>query len=217
MIRTPSQVDQVTLDWGVTGIAANIGVRVLDDSGNTTIARTTGFTEYPAGSGFYYLDDFTFPDTKGSYTLFFDVDGGTGAPGNTATEELEITSTIGTPFVGDTYATTDELFRILKIRNPSADQTTAAERVLAAATGEINAEIDLADGDSVTGWQVDLCEQVCLDRAADLWRHTESIAGITGLLGDTGGTETPLQLVGRYAWTRYADRLAPLKGQWGIA
>src|SRR5574338_589901 len=123
MRRKPGQIDQVTLDWGVTGIANDIGVRVLDNEGATTIARTTGFVEYPAGSGFYYLDDFTFPDTRGSYTLFFDVDGGVGAPGSTATEELEITSSAGEPFDGDTYATTSELFRILKIRSPSADQT----------------------------------------------------------------------------------------------
>lgn len=213
MIRTPGQIDQVVLDWGVTGLAASIGVRVLDNSGATTIARTTGFTEYPAGSGVYYLDNFTFPDTKGSYTLFYDVDAGTGAPGNTATEDLEITSTIGEPFVGDTYATTSELFRILKIRTPTADQTTAAERLLATATGEINAEIDRADDDPVAGWEVSLCESVCLDRAADLWRHTESIPGITGLLGDEG---TPLQPA-RYSWERYSQRLAPLKRQWGIA
>lgn len=215
MIRTPGQVDQVTLDWGVTGIAADVGVRVLDDSGNTTIARTTGFVEYPAGSGFYYLDDFTFPTTRGSYTLFFDVDGGTGAAGNTATEDLEITSTIGAPFVGDTYATTSELFRILKVRTPTDDQTAAAVRVLAAATGEINSEIDREDDDPVSGWEVDLCQQVCLDRAADLWRHTESIPGVTGLLGDEGGTMA--QPFGRYSWERYAQRLSPLKRQWGFA
>src|SRR5262245_8509384 len=39
------------------------------------------------------------------------------------------------------YATTAELFRTLKIRQPSEEQTNAAERVLAAAAGEINAEI----------------------------------------------------------------------------
>jgi len=215
VIRTAGQTDQVTLDWGVTGLAADIGVRVLDDSGTTTIARTTGFVEYPAGSGFYYLDNFTFPTTKGSYTLFFDVDAGVGAPGNTATEELEITSTIGTPFVGDTYATTDELFRILKIRAPTADQTTAAERVLSVATGEINVELDRLDTDPVAGWEVDVCTGVCLDRAADLWRHTESIPGLLSSLDDVSQSVTLQPL--RYSWERYAQRLAPLKRQWGLA
>lgn len=212
MIRTPGQVDQITLDWGVTGLATSIGVRILDDSGNTTIGRTTGFTEYPAGTGFYYLDNFTFPTTKGSYTLFFDVDAGTGAPGNTATEDLEITSTIGTPFVGDTYATTTDLFRILKVRDPSSDQTAAATRVLSIATGEINAELDREDDDPVAGWEVDLCVGVCLDRAADLWRHTESVPGVLGVL-DEAVSATP----GRYSWERYAQRLAPAKRQWGLA
>jgi hypothetical protein len=218
MIRTAGQVDQVVLDWGVTGIAASIGVRVLDNSGDTTIARTTGFTEYPAGSGVYYLDDFTFPDTRGSYTLFYDVDAGVGAPGNTATEELEITSTIGEPFSGDTYATADELARILKIRTPSADQTAALERALAIATYEIDREIDRDDDDPVAGAETSLCVQVCLDRAADLWRHTESIPGLTGLLGDQGDVVTSQRFPWvRYSWERYAQRLAPLKGNFGIA
>ena len=88
------------------------------------------------------------------------------------------------------------------------------------ATGEINAEIDRADDDPIAGWEIDLAEQVCLDRAADLWRHTESIPGVTGLLGDEGGFATstgPLLAYQRYSWERYAQRLAPLKEQFGIA
>jgi hypothetical protein len=54
---------------------------------------------------------------------------------------------------------------------------------------------------------------VNLDRAADLWRHTESIPGITGLLGDDGSVALP----GRYSWNRYAERLAGCKNQWGLA
>lgn len=213
MIRTPGQIDQVTLDWGVTGLAASIGVRVLDNSGATTIARATGFAEYPAGSGVYYLAPFTFPDDLGSYTLFYDVDGGTGAPGSTATEDLEITSTRGEPFVGDIYATELELFRILKIRTPTTDQTTAATRVLSVATGEINAELNREDDDPVSGWEADMCSSVCLDRAADLWRHTESVPGLMGVLDEQAMPTSP----GRYSWERYAQRLAPLKRQWGFA
>lgn len=113
----------------------------------------------------------------------------------------------------DAFASTAELFRILKIRTPSADQRNAAERVLAAAAGEIRSEIDLADATTLDGWEYDLCAQVNLDRAADLWRHTESIPGVTGLLGDDGSVPVP----GRYSWERYAQRLAPLKDQFGLA
>jgi hypothetical protein len=111
------------------------------------------------------------------------------------------------------YATSGELARILKIRNPSDEQRSAMERVLIAAAGEIDAEINLAADAELESWQLALAAQVNLDRAADLWRHTESIPGVTGLLGD----EVQAALPGRYSWERYAQRLAPLKNQWGIA
>lgn len=111
------------------------------------------------------------------------------------------------------FATSTELARILKIRTPSTEQSAALDRVLLAAAGEIYAEIDLAATDTLADWETDLCTQVNLDRAADLWRHTESIPGITGLLGDEGSPIPP----GRYSWERYAQRLAPVKRQWGVA
>lgn len=112
------------------------------------------------------------------------------------------------------YATAAELARILKIRSPSTEQTTAMQRVLDTATQEINDEMDRAtDATALTSDQEQLVEQVCLDRAADLWHHTESRTGLTGLLGDEGAVLTP----GRYSWERYAQRLAPVKDQWGLA
>ena len=93
MRRTPGAVDQLFVDWGSTG--ATLGVRVLDNSGGTTIARQTGFVEFPVGSGLYYLDPFTVPDERGSYSIVYDDDGGTAAPGHTASEDLEITSSTG--------------------------------------------------------------------------------------------------------------------------
>jgi hypothetical protein len=111
------------------------------------------------------------------------------------------------------YVDTTELFRVLKVRNATTEQTTAAERVLLVATGEINAEVDLADGDTLDeDWQQALLESVCLDRAADLWRHTESIPGVLGALDEALAAP-----VLRYSWERYAQRLAPLKDQWGLA
>lgn len=112
----------------------------------------------------------------------------------------------------DPYVTVVELARILKIINPSVAQTAALERVLSAAAGEINSEIGMTNSE-LSGWQLDLCAGVNLDRAADLWRHTESIPGMTGLLGDGDGFSLP----GRYSWNRYAERLAAVKSEWGIA
>lgn len=115
------------------------------------------------------------------------------------------------------YTTTEELARILKLGagRPVSDQQEAAlVRVLTTAQVEIDSEIDLADdADALTADQLQLAANVQLDRAADLWRHTEAIPGITGLMGDSGEIVTP----GRYSWERYAQRLAPLKDQFGIA
>jgi len=114
------------------------------------------------------------------------------------------------------YADSTELARVLKIRTPSTDQAAALDRVLLAAAGEINAEIDLADGNTLADWQTAICAQVNLDRAADLWRHTESAAGMTGLMGDNGETIMPGRYI-RYSWERYAQRLVPCKDQFGVA
>lgn len=211
MRRTPGQVDQLFLDTGQTGLT--VGARVLDNSGATTIARTTGFVEFPAGTGLYYLDDFTFPDDRGSYTILYDWDGGTAAPGNTATEELEITSSLGEPFTGDTYITVDELALALKIRSPSTDQQDQLERVLIAATYEIDQELDREDDDPVSGVEVGLVQAVCKRRATELWELQSLPLGLSGLAGDLGGTA----YLARNSWEKYAFDLAPLKRQWGIA
>lgn len=112
------------------------------------------------------------------------------------------------------FATVAELARILHIRTvpiPAA-QEAAMERVLQAAAGEIEAELNRPDGDMLEDWELKLCAQVNLDRAADLWRHTESVPGIVGI-----PDEAMPSTFGRYSWNRYAERLAPIKRQWGLA
>lgn len=207
----PGSTDQLFVDWGATG--ATIGVRVLDNEGATTIARATGFLEFPAGSGLYYLDPFTFPDTAGSYTIVYDDDAGTAAPGHTATEDLTVTSSTGEPFDGDTYADTDELFRVLKIRQPSAEQVTAGERVLAAATYEIDRFLDRPDDDPIAGAQVSLAIEVCIERAVEHWRQQEAPWGLVPI----GGQMQESQFVARDTFERHAAKLQPAKLQWGLA
>jgi hypothetical protein len=110
------------------------------------------------------------------------------------------------------YATVDELARILKIRQPSAEQEAAMERVLLAAAGEINAEIDLDTDEGLAGWQVALAQEVNLERAVEHWRQQESPFGLIGL-----GAELPAERTARDSWERHAHKLAPLKSQWGLA
>jgi hypothetical protein len=135
--------------------------------------------------------------------LFVDADS------DTSSVTAAIRNAAGTSTV---YTTVAELTRILKLRTPTVDQTAAMNRVIAAAAGEINAEIDLAADDELADWELDLCAQVNLDRAADLWRHTESVPGLVGIPDEAMPTT-----FGRYSWERYAQRLAPIKQQWGLA
>jgi hypothetical protein len=74
------------------------------------------------------------------------------------------------------------------------------------------AEIDLVDPGDLSESDVALCASVNLDRAADLWRHTESAPGILGVVD-----EAVPSTFGRYSWERYGQRLSTVKQQWGIA
>lgn len=110
------------------------------------------------------------------------------------------------------YASTDELFRILKIRNATAEQILAAERVLLAATGEIDSEINLATGDMLADWESSLAEEVCLERAVEHWQQQGAPFGLLGLSAESG-----VAFASKDSWGRHAEKLAPLKGQWGLA
>jgi len=114
------------------------------------------------------------------------------------------------------YATTDDLFRVLKVgvqgRPPTADQVVAAQGDLDTATLEINAELDWPDDHApATSEQLEAFRAICIDRAADLWRHRESMAGVSAF------EDVAPAIPGRYSWERYAQRLAPYKAQWGLA
>jgi hypothetical protein len=204
----PGATDQLFVDWATSG--ATIGVRVLDLEGNTTIARTTGFVEFPAGTGLYYLDPFTFPDENGSYELVYDDDGGTAAPGHTATEDLTVSGEAVSP---EAYATTEELFRLLHIRQPTADQEIAGARVLAAASYEVDRELDADEDDVLTAQQTSIAKIVTLERAVEHWRQQESAFGLLTVEGIAGATER----IARDTWERHANTLASAKFRWGIA
>lgn len=111
------------------------------------------------------------------------------------------------------YIDADELARVLEIRSPSAEQTAAMERVLAAATREIDSELDRPEGsDPLVDDDLALAEQVCLQRAAELWNLQEVPLGLAGI-----GTEFGPSYLARDSWEKYAFTLAPLKEQWGLA
>lgn len=207
----PGSAYEAVIDWGATG--ATLGMRVVDNAGATTVARVTGFNEYPAGSGIYYRGGNTAPSAAGQYTLVFDDDGGTAAVGHVATDDLVVNfSTLSSDSAGDVYATREELARLLK-----TNATTYADQLdecLVAAAGEINSELGLLEDDAVPlseTWQLALAAQVNLERAAEHWHQRQVSFGIIGL-----DTEGPVRLA-RDTWDRHAYKLAPLKTSWGFA
>jgi len=105
------------------------------------------------------------------------------------------------------YAGTDELARVLKIRTPSAQAGSAMQVALDAAYDEINAEIGTVHGTPYPA----LAIQVNVERAVEHWQQAQSPFGILGL-----GSDVPVR-ASSDSWSRHAAKLAPLKVSWGIA
>jgi hypothetical protein len=110
------------------------------------------------------------------------------------------------------YAESTELARILKIRTPSTEQTAALERCLDAATQEIDSFIDLPADAVLEPGQVAIAEQVCLERARELWQLQEVQLGF--LVGELTGEASR---IAQDTWKKHSVTLWPLKGQWGFA
>lgn len=66
-----SSVDMTAANWP-SGLAGLIGVAVIDNQGNTTTPRSTGaISEYPSGSGLYWVT-LTAPLVEGDYSVVWD-------------------------------------------------------------------------------------------------------------------------------------------------
>jgi len=112
------------------------------------------------------------------------------------------------------YATKEQLAATLPGVTAGGSRDADLERVLDMAAYEIDHEIDRAEpfvfSDEDAAAALPLLEHVNLERAADLWNMENQPSGL--LLGG----ETPL-LAPRNSWDRYANMLAPLKEQHGLA
>jgi hypothetical protein len=106
------------------------------------------------------------------------------------------------------YATTEQLAAKLKVTE--ATNQDDLQRVLDAATLEIDSEIGRSLDASDSEEELALVATVNLSRAQDLWVIEGLPVGVIGL-----GTETPL-LTPRDSWERHARNLAPLKVSWGL-
>jgi hypothetical protein len=112
------------------------------------------------------------------------------------------------------YSTVEELARVLEIRDPTPAQSDALERVLVAATVEIDHEIDLDpdDDEPLSDEELELATQVALQRGAELWGLQEVPLGIVGIGGDLGTSS-----LARNSWAKYAYTLAAIKRNYGFA
>lgn len=132
----PSTSFEAVADFGVTGLAGTIGVRIIDNAGATTVARATaGIAEYPATSGIY-TKTLTSPGTAGQYTLLWD--DGSVAPGHTATEDLLVSRSAPAALTaGPNYLTVAELKGTLALTGQVfADDDL--ELAISAASGAVN-------------------------------------------------------------------------------
>jgi len=96
---------EATATGFATGLVGTLGVRILDNQGGTTIARTvSGIIELAPGSG-SYAATLSAPAIPGDYTVYWD-DGQVG-PQHSAAEDLIVTTTtvvqIGTGTAGMTF------------------------------------------------------------------------------------------------------------------
>lgn len=186
---TQVRIEEAATEDGVYSALETIALDPVDADPANPAARS--FTTELAGDGELW------------YRIVF-VDG-TGDESN-PTDPIQNTDAI------EAYATVSELARILKIATPSSAQTYALGRVLLAAAGEINTEIDLPAGEQLEGWKLELAAQVNLERAAELWKLQEVQFGIIGIASEFGATR-----IARDTFARHAVTLGPLKEQWGFA
>lgn len=110
----PGVAYDTSIDWGTTGLAGTIGIRLLDGNGATSVARATaGIREYPAGSGRYEYTR-TAPATQGDYQEFWD--DGSVTPGHTGNgDSVRVTYTASAVASGSLYITVEELKKTLAL------------------------------------------------------------------------------------------------------
>lgn len=99
----PGATEELTLNNAPPGLVAlnSIGVRILDDQGNTLPPgrMNTGIVEFPAGSG-HYVRPTVLPSTLGEYSVMWDSDvGGLATPANSAVDKLVITTELVVPVI----------------------------------------------------------------------------------------------------------------------
>jgi hypothetical protein len=199
----PAGLFEAVIDTGLPGLVGTITVEANDNLGAVVLPpAASGITEIADG---VYAAARTAPDTEGQYTLIWKHAGEV-----VGVEDLTVTgSAPGDPLPPpDVYGTTEELFRRLKIRTPTPDQEAAADRILVAASGEVNKKMGrLTD---LTAAELALATEVTLERGAELWNESEVPFGAIGLDNPSGPV-----FVSRHS--RALQKLTVNQESWGCA
>jgi len=151
-----------------------------------------------------FTTDLGTADEQWYQLVFLDADMSTGQP----TYPIQ-----NVPDDRPVYASVSELAVILKV-NATARHNSLM-RVLKVAADEIDAEVGATDINFATTPYSNpppLAREVNLERAVEHWQQMQSPFGLLGLGSELGPTPT-----GRDSWSRHAFKLAPLKGEWGLA
>lgn len=151
-----------------------------------------------------FTTDLGTADEQWYQLVFVDADASTGLP------------TFPVQNVADdrpVYASVSELALLLKV-NATARHNSLM-RVLKAAADEIDAEVgatDILANTTPYSNPPAIAREVNIERAVEHWQQEQSPFGLVGLGSEFGPTFTA-----RNSWERHAQKLAVLKGEWGLA
>jgi hypothetical protein len=177
----PGATFEAVIDTGEPGLVGTITVEANDNQGVTAVAATSlGITEI--ASGVYAATGLVAPTIAGQYTLIWKA----ADAGVQGIEDLVVTSSApldpGPP--PDVYGTVDELFRLLKIRTPTVEQTAAAERIMVAASTDVNLRMDRTTG--LDAGELAIATDATYQRAEERWNESEVPFGAIGLDNPSG-------------------------------
>jgi len=202
----PNSTFEAVIDTGEPGLAGMITVEANDNTSTTVIAPTAaGIIEIAAGV--YAAAGLAAPAAGGQYTLIWKH--GAEVLG---IEDLTVTFSAPGPPVptGGPYVDISELQRVLGKTSPTAAETDAMNRVLAAAAAEIDWDLGYTVDNPAPA--SDIVAAVNLERAAELWRFSYSTSGVLPQGPELGPVIAP-----RDTWHRHHLRLSPLRVHVGIA
>ncbi len=136
--------------------------------------------------------------------VFLDADASTGLP-TVPIQNVEDDRPV--------YASVAELAAVVQVN--ATTRHNDLMRCLKAASDEVDHEVgetDITGSTTPYSNPTPLVRHVTLERSSEHWKQLSSPFGVMGIGGDLGGVYTA-----QNSWERHANKLAVLKGEWGLA